>query len=164
MAGVLKTTFDCVDAFDKLPYNGYGGVMDYLNEGPPQRYDLIITNPPFNKAVDFVQHSLLHANIGVAMLCRLSFLEGRTRYTRIFEKTPPSHVLPFVERVPMVKGRCSAEATTATAYAWFFWDLRLGLGHGTKLIHIPPCRKALERPSDYADPTTWEVSDETLPD
>jgi hypothetical protein len=39
-------------------------------------------------------------------LVRNGFLESRGRHSRLFKPHPPSLVLQFVERVPMVKGRC----------------------------------------------------------
>jgi hypothetical protein len=60
-------------------------------------------------------------------------------------------VLQFVERVPMVKGRCDPKATTATSYAWVVWFPSDVIGE-TKLEWIAPCRAALERSGDYGEP------------
>jgi hypothetical protein len=46
----------------------------------------------------------------------------------------------------MVKGRLTADGSTATAYCWLLWMRDVP---GTKLVWIPPCRKQLERPEDY---------------
>lgn len=71
---------------------------------------------------------------------------------------PPAVVAQFVERVPMVKGRLDAKASTATSYCWLVWTNR---AHGweqpdwapkgghSAFMWIPPCRKSLERPDDY---------------
>ncbi len=47
----------------------------------------------------------------------------------------------------MVKGRVDRKASTATGYAWIVWQ-REQVG-APRLAWIPPCRKALERDSDY---------------
>jgi hypothetical protein len=47
----------------------------------------------------------------------------------------------------MVKGRLDGKATTATGYAWFVWEK--AFSSTPRLMWIPPCRKALERPLDY---------------
>jgi hypothetical protein len=46
----------------------------------------------------------------------------------------------------MHKGRLAPEGSTATAYCWLVWEWNRG---GTSLDWIPPCRKRLERSSDY---------------
>jgi len=111
--------------------------------------DWIITNPPFALAEDFLERALREARVGVALLVRSVWSEGRGRYERVFSKTPPIAVAQFAERVPMVKGRWDPEASSATAYAWFVW-LR-GSAVETRLIWIPPGqRQRLTRPDDVA--------------
>ena len=73
---------------------------------------------------------------------RTVFIESVARYREIFEQTPQ-----FTERVPMVKGRLDAKASTATGYAWIAWEKRVT--EAPRLMWVPPCRKKLERPSDY---------------
>lgn len=80
------------------------------------------------------------------MIVRTSFLEGVGRYQNLFSTNPPSIVAQFSERVPMVKGRLTATGSTATSYCWLVW---VKGATGTKLVWIPPCRKALERDGDY---------------
>lgn len=111
----------------------------------------IITNPPFNKAQQFIEKAQKIATDGVAMLVRTSFLEGVMRYQTMFMKNPPDIVAQFAERVPMVKGRCDARASTATSYAWLVWyiDLYPDVDKQTILTWIPPCRRELERDGDY---------------
>jgi hypothetical protein len=75
------------------------------------------------------------------------FIESVGRYREIFEQTPPTRFAQFTERVPMVKGRLDAKASTATGYAWIIWDK--GLKSPPRLMWVPPCRKKLERPADY---------------
>ena len=56
-------------------------------------------------------------------------------------------ILQFVERVPMFKGRLDRKGSSATAYCWLVWQAA-SLG-GTRLHWLAPCRKRLERDSDY---------------
>jgi hypothetical protein len=56
----------------------------------------------------------------------------------------------------MVKGRLDKKASTATGYAWFVW-LNDEVA-ATELVWIPPCRKALERESDYEMPASRETT------
>jgi hypothetical protein len=48
----------------------------------------------------------------------------------------------------MVKGRLDKTATTATSYAWLVWEKKAAPAH-PRLMWIPPCRKRLERATDY---------------
>jgi hypothetical protein len=147
MARVLKEYFGTVLSSDIHDY-GQKEVRDFLEINEPlYEYHWIITNPPFNLAEDFVLKALTMARAGVAMLVRTNFLEGVGRYERFFSKRPPAIVAPFVERVPMVKGRVDPNASTATSYAWFVW--RTEVAEPPIVKWIPPCRKALERPGDY---------------
>lgn len=82
------------------------------------RADWVITNPPFSKGEAFVRQGLKVARRGVAVLCRLAFVESEGRYdlmTRMALKAP------FTERVPMQLGSWDPDLSSATAYAWFVW-------------------------------------------
>ena len=150
MAKVLHEYFDSVSASDIYEY-GYGSVSDFIaNETVPHSYDWVITNPPFKLAESFVLKALDVARVGVAILARTVFIESVGRYNRLFEKTPPSHFVQFVERVPMIKGRLDPKASTATGYSWIVWDKSAQAD--PKLMWIPPCRRKLERPNDYVEP------------
>lgn len=158
MVRPLKEYFTRVHASDIHDYSaefaGQDRVVDFLamDSEPPHiaggGVDWIITNPPFIHCAAFIERALKIAPwSGVAMLARLSILEGVDRYRRIFEKHPPAIVAPFVERVPMFKGRISKTGSTATAYCWLVWET----GHfgRSEVRWIPPCRKSLERAGDY---------------
>jgi hypothetical protein len=148
MAKVLKEYFRDVKYSDAHHY-GFGPVRDFLTYPyETNAVDWVITNPPFRLAAEFVLRAMNVARLGVAILARTVFLESSGRYREIFEKTPPSIFAQFVERVPMVKGRLDSKATTATGYAWFIWEKR-GSAY-PRLIWVPPCRKDLEKVSDYA--------------
>jgi len=148
MARVLKEYFGDVRCCDAYPY-GYGPVRDYLAVPyETNAVDWVITNPPFRLAEEFALRSLDVARKGVAMLVRTVFLESVGRYNRLFQQTPPSKFAQFVERVPMIKGKLDPKATTATGYAWLVWEHRVE--NDPRVVWIPPCRRNLERPNDYA--------------
>jgi len=147
MARVLKEYFREVQSYDAFDYN-YGKIRDFLTYPyETNAVDWVITNPPFRLAEDFVLRALNVARTGVAILARTVFLESVGRYENIFAKTPPAIFAQFVERVPMVKGRLDQRATTATGYAWFVWNKKAG--SDPRLVWIPPCRRSLERRTDY---------------
>jgi len=154
MERALKDYFAEVIASDVVDYYGFGDrvIIDFLGHqtNPQSTIQWIITNPPFNKAQQFIEKAQGIATNGVAMLVRTSFLESVMRYNTLFMHNAPDVVAQFSERVPMVKGRCDPKASTATSYAWMVWyGGPREANHKTILMWIPPCRKQLERPGDY---------------
>jgi len=147
MAIPLLEYFASVIYSDVIDYGFYGQeVYDFLLCGP-RSADWIITNPPFRLGEQFVIEALKRATSGVAMLVRTAFLESVGRYQDLFKPYPPAAVLQFTERVPMHKGKLTATGSTATAYCWVVW--RKNSKAATEFGWIAPCRKRLERPSDY---------------
>lgn len=121
MAGPLSEMFDAVFASDVHPW-GPNIVMDFLTTEDlrigEDRPDWVISNPPFAKAEAFVEQGLKVARRGVAMLCRLAFVESVGRHPLMTRKAMTA---PFSERVPMQLGSWNPDLSSATAYAWFFW-------------------------------------------
>ncbi len=123
-------------------------VQDFLTTELVVTCDFIIANPPFSLAEQFIERALQTAGVGVAMLVRSQFLEGQGRYNRLFSVSPPTIIAQFVERVPMLKGRCLRKASTASSYVWLVWV------QGRKVDFpafrwIAPCRSNLEVWGDY---------------
>lgn len=144
----LRDYFRACYASDVFDYGAGFDVSDYVEERAPQQVDFIITNPPFNLAYAFIDKALKETTVGCAFLVRTAFLEGVNRYHALWSRTPPAYVAQFAERVPMVKGRCDPEASTATNYCWVVW-LHHRPALETLMKWIPPCRSQLERQGDY---------------
>lgn len=156
MVKPLSEYFAYVEPSDVHDYGVGYPVADYLWGPLPEMHDWTITNPPFRLAEQFIQRALQSSMEGVAVIVRSAFLEGKARYENLFKNTPPSYVLQFVERAPMCKGKIDPNVSSATAYSWIIWFPALD-EVDTRLRWIEPCRKRLERPSDY------EVRDEHEP-
>lgn len=120
---------------------------DFLKDTPYVHYDWIITNPPFKLAQKFCERARYYAKFGAAMLVRTAFLEGQQRYRDLFSCVPPTTIFQFTERVPIFKGRLDPDGSTAASYCWVVWHKNGA--PGTTFRWIPPCRKRLERESDY---------------
>lgn len=157
MAEVIREYVAEVYASDVHDYGVGYAVGSFIGEGLdvaqcPFKPCWIITNPPFNLALQFVQRALPEASEGVAVLVRSNWIETEGRYECLFRDNPPTIVAQFVERVPMHKGRWDPDGSTSTAYAWFVWEkdrIAHAREHGWRGLHIPPGRrKALEKPSD----------------
>lgn len=99
---------------------------DFLKFDVPGKFDVIITNPPFYLAEEFVRKALSCAT-HVAMVLRLAFLESRRR--EAFHAQFPSDVY-VLSRRPSFLGN---GATDSSAYAWFVW----GPGRGGRWSILP---------------------------
>ena len=95
-------------------------IGDYLTMDIPNKYDIIIGNPPFNNAIEFIKKSLTLLNDdGVLIfLLRTSFLESNRRYD--FWQEHPVSGLYALSRRPSFTG----SGTDAASYSWFIWDNR----------------------------------------
>jgi hypothetical protein len=151
MSEVLKDHFEKVISTDVENY-GYGEEKDFLHDFQmDSKPDWIITNPPYNLATEFVVQALGLAQLGVAIFTRLQFLESVFRYNVIFRDRPPMVVAPFVERVHLKKGEVVRHCGSTCCYVWMVWNLRKYhvLDEISRVVWIPPCRKQLEKDSDY---------------
>jgi hypothetical protein len=150
--------YSTVIASDVHGYRPEQTVRDFLDTAiQAPRIDWIITNPPFgDRTTQFILRGFEVARFGMAMFVRSQWaVEGIKRYQQIFRDHPPTCFAPFVERVPLCKGKWDPDGSTATAYAWLVWM------RGKKPMppfYIPPgCRKALTRPSDRQRFAPWSV-------
>lgn len=147
MSRPLAEYFASVYSSDVHDY-GFGEQEDFLFRFRPRLIDWIITNPPFRLGEQFATAAVERASRGVALLVRTAFLESAARHESLFSRLPPSDILQFVERVPMFKGRLDRQGSTATAYCWLVWRKKYSAGR-TIFHWLAPCRKRLERDSDY---------------
>lgn len=132
LAKVLERSGYDVLATD-LIYRGYGEKepLDFLSIHRDERFGKdgfwsgdIITNPPYNHALEFIQKSLELINEGgkVAMFLKLLFLEGQKRKP-FFLETPPKTVYVSSSRLLCAKnGAFSDYSSSATAYGWYIWE------------------------------------------
>ena len=148
MVKPLSEYFAYVEPSDVHDYGVGYPVADYLWGPLPEMNDWTITNPPFRLAEQFIQRALQSSMEGVAVIVRSAFLEGKARFENLFSHTPPAYVLQFVERAPMCKGKIDPNISSATSYSWLVWFPYL-VDVETTLQWIAPCRKRLERASDY---------------
>lgn len=92
-----------------------GSFFDY---DPEVGYDVIIGNPPFSLALEFISKSLELLNPGGALifLLRTSFLESTKRF-EWWQQHPLSGLYTLHKR-PSFTGK----GTDATSYSWFVWE------------------------------------------
>jgi len=116
----------CVDIIDR----GYKDtiVQDFFQYNTEERFDNIITNPPYSLAKEFVEKSmeLLSENGKIAMFLKIQFLEGVKRID-MFKKYPPRYIYVFSKRMATWNNgeKLSPEGknwATTMCHAWFVWE------------------------------------------
>lgn len=100
------------------PLNAVGAhevlITDYLRLPVPEpRFSVAIGNPPYSRAMEFIEKSLQVADV-VAFLLRLNFLGSQKRAAFHHEHPADVYVLP--DR-PSFTGK----GTDSIEYAWFVW-------------------------------------------
>lgn len=98
-------------------------ILDFLTCETPMHDADIITNPPYNKAKDFVEKALSLVDDGryVCMFLKLTFLEGKSRRS-LFDKYPPIRVWVSTSRMKCyMNGVSNSNNASAVCYAWFVW-------------------------------------------
>lgn len=97
---------------------------DYLST-QYNKFDLIVTNPPFSIAQDFLVKSLKESDC-VCYLLRLNYLGSKKRADTLWNKVSTPNKLLVLSKRPSFTGK----GTDATEYAWFCWDK-------SNLINLP---------------------------
>jgi len=118
---LLSKGFDVTsrDLFDR----GYGETgIDFLFMPQPKTFDNIITNPPYNLALEFAQTSLMVAKKKVALLMKINFLEGVKRKT-FLENSPLKYVYVFSKRQTLTRPDWEGKNKGFITYAWFVWEI-----------------------------------------
>lgn len=108
----------CTDIIQRIP-EAY--LQDFLQADAKFDGD-IITNPPYKYCTEFITKALNLITTGhkVAMLLKLTTLEGKRRYQEIYKDNPPEKVLVFVNRMECGKNGVFT-GTSSICYAWFIW-------------------------------------------
>jgi hypothetical protein len=97
---------------------GYGDIKDFLKTN--EKFDNIITNPPFNLATEFTLHGLSLVRYKLVLLCKLSFLEGKKRSSVLFNQRKLKRVLVFSRRLGFKKNDAKGGLM---AFAWFIYEM-----------------------------------------
>lgn len=103
-------------------------VSDFFTWSTEDKFDLIITNPPYSMAKEFVEKgmSLLTDNGQMAMFLKIQFLEGAKRRD-LFNKYPPKYIYVFRNRMATWNNGHEYNSNgkrwaTTMCHAWFVWE------------------------------------------
>lgn len=107
------------DIFDLIPIDNksFSEIemgKDYLI-GEVLDVDLVLTNPPFKSAVEFIERAISHSKT-VIMLLKLDLMGSAAR-KEFWSKNPPSNLIVMNER-PSFTGDGKSDGCV---YAWFVW-------------------------------------------
>jgi len=118
---VLESKGYNVTSRDLFEY-GYGEQgNDFLFFQQANSFDNVITNPPYTIAKEFIETALYVSRNKVAMLLKLSFLEGVTRQ-RFFKETPFKKIYVFSRRISLTRLGEPMVNKGMITFAWFIWD------------------------------------------
>lgn len=119
MSMVLESAGYNVISTDIEP-RGYGTYGDFFLYSIPLAPN-IVTNPPFRLVREFADRSLSLGCNKIALLCKLSFLEGKERGAW-FPNTPLKWVYVFMRRLNMTRNGEPMTGSGMIAFAWFVWE------------------------------------------
>lgn len=135
---------DMVKAIRARGYVSFGTDIrfgeDFLKIKAPANVGMIITNPPFSAAEDFIRHA---AEIGIpfAFLLKSQFWHAARRM-EIFEQTPPAYVLPLTWR-PDFNFKSGKRGSPLMDVMWCVWPFPIR-GGGTQYIPLRRPRESIE--------------------
>lgn len=95
---------------------------DFLTHNFEEKFDWVITNPPYSLADDFIRKA---KRVGkkVLMLLPLNYLQGQRRYQEEIFNTLNS--IYIFTRMPMLSEEIREDGKYKTgmqAYAWYYWN------------------------------------------
>ncbi len=95
-------------------------IDNFLEWEADKDYDVIIGNPPYTYAREFIEKcfKIANENTVIIMLLRTAFLESKSRH-EFWQQHPLSGLYTLSKR-PSFTGKGS----DATSYSWFIWDNR----------------------------------------
>lgn len=104
--------------------------IDYLKSDMKDKYDVIITNPPFNIAREIITKSLYDVKEGgyVIMLLRLNFFGSKERRSFWIDNMPITTYI-HTKRISFTKG-----STDSIEYCHMIWKKDVSQNHTTAIL------------------------------
>lgn len=71
----------------------------------------------------WVHNYIFYTTNKVFMFLKVTFLEGQTRYNKLFSQYPPKKIYVFSKRISCAgNGEFERFPSSAVAYAWYVWE------------------------------------------
>jgi hypothetical protein len=136
ISGILLRLTPNVTSYD-LVDRGYGQQRDFFSTknkfwedggyDAGEKFDNIITNPPFSLFLEFAERSLTMVNKKIALFGKLQALEGQKRAT-FLENSPLKTVYVFKKRVNPLRNGSPVDENgkpwaSTMAFAWYVWEI-----------------------------------------
>lgn len=96
--------------------------QDFFEWKTKAKFNVIITNPPFRLAQDFIEKAISMKPRFVIMLLRLNYVGSQKRHD-FFTKCMAHRIYVLPDRPPFTRNKHGRWATDSIEYAWFVWDL-----------------------------------------
>jgi hypothetical protein len=100
--------------------------IDFLTVDESVKYDNVITNPPYKLALEFLLKAKKIANKKIALLMKIQFLEGVSRYLHHIDKDfPLSQVFVFTKRQTFIRNGEDPQkykGGSMMTFIWAIWD------------------------------------------
>jgi hypothetical protein len=105
---------------------------DFMQLEAFAEWDLVITNPPFSKAMEFIERALQVTRRGgyVVMIGRAALLETKKRRA-FWQRNMPAYTYVLSNRPKFIAGK---KGTDSALYAWFVW--RAGSRRRTSRLRV----------------------------
>lgn len=116
---------DLIQRADRFGCGIVGGV-DFLTADYPEKFNNVITNPPFSLAKEFAEKALEVTTEKVILFAKIQFLEGQQRRD-FFAAHPPKAVYVFSKRVNPLRNGLEVDEkgkpwSSTMCFAWFVWE------------------------------------------
>src|SRR3989304_2209943 len=114
-----------VEKEDFLPEKGIYDIWyntDFIGWKHLWDFDLVMGNPPYSLAEEFLRHSysMLSKHGTILFLYRLAFLEGQARGKGLWQELPPKKIWVYSRR-PSFLGDVNNRGTDDNAYCVYLW-------------------------------------------
>lgn len=126
-----ELTGNKMDAYDLIARRDDIIEQDYFTANFSNKYDVILTNPPYLKdtaktttgLADYILKALKEVKVGgtVIMFLKTLHLESKVRYEKIFKNNPPSKLYIYSDRISCYKNNDTSLPQGAISYTIFMW-------------------------------------------
>lgn len=126
-----ELTGNKMDAYDLIARRDDIIEQDYFTTDFSNKYDVILTNPPYLKdtaktttgLADYILKALKEVKVGgtVIMFLKTLHLESKVRYEKIFKNNPPSKLYIYSDRISCYKNNDTSLPQGAISYTVFMW-------------------------------------------